>query len=104
MSRHFASVVSDGYRCTRTGPECEPRPRGTSSQDHLIFAGQKPFGEPATVTDRANGYRCRIQKPGLQTGTYESARVPVLGQRARPAMSCWCGKPATESFGIVAYC
>lgn len=36
MSRHTASVVSDGYRCTRTGPVCEPRPRRASSQDHLF--------------------------------------------------------------------
>jgi len=47
---------------TATGPKGWTRPRRTSSQDHPIFAGQKPFGEPATVTDRANGYRPRIRR------------------------------------------
>jgi hypothetical protein len=37
MSRHSASLVSDGYRCTRTGPVCEPQPRRTSSQDTLFL-------------------------------------------------------------------
>ena len=33
------------------------------------FCSSKPFGEPATVTGRANGYRPRTQNPGLETGT-----------------------------------